>query len=122
MEPIENIRRRPGHGGLCMFIGPVLETSGVGPIRHERTETRDKGHIRKCSPCSARLVQTRRFALRAFVKVSVQTSIAYTQVDATCKFHELEAGERPDMGSCLGEILHACLGKDAGHFIKGRGG
>jgi len=36
MEPIENICRHPGHASrrLCVFIGTVLETSGIGAIRH----------------------------------------------------------------------------------------
>jgi hypothetical protein len=34
MEPIENIRYRSRPAVLCMFIGTVLEMSGVGAIRH----------------------------------------------------------------------------------------
>jgi len=62
------------------------------------------------------------FALRAFVKVGVQTSITYTQIDAACKFHRLEAGEGPNMGLRLGVTLHAYIGKGKNHFIKGRVG
>jgi len=64
----------------------------------------------------------RRFALQTFVKVGVFTSIAYAQIDATCKYYGPEAGERPDMGSRPGKILHACLGKGIAHFIEGQGG
>jgi len=80
MEPIKNICCHSGgaHAGLCMFIGMVLEVSGVGAIRYQRTETRDKGHIRERLPCSARPIQTQRFALRAFFKFSIRTSIADT--------------------------------------------
>src|SRR5579863_10277399 len=101
MKPIKNIRCHPWHAGLCVLIGTVLETSGVGAIRHQRAKTRDEGHIRERSPCSATLVQTRRFTLRAFVKFGVRTSIAYTRIDATYKYHGLEAGSRPNMGSRL---------------------
>ena len=58
------------------------------------------------------------FALQALVKVGVLTSIAYTQIDAACDFYGLAAGESLNMGSRLGEILHACLGKVIRHFIK----
>ena len=78
MKSIENIRCCSRYAGLCMFISTVLETSGIGAIRHECVEMRDEGHIRECSPCSAGLVQMRHFALWAFVKVSVWTNIAYT--------------------------------------------
>jgi len=64
----------------------------------------------------------RRFALQAFVKVGVFTSIAYARIDTTCKYYGLEAGERPNMGSRPGEILHACFGKGIPHFIEGQGG
>jgi len=59
MEPIKNIRCRSGgaHAGLCMFIGTVLEASGIGAIRYQHAEMRDEGHIRECSPCSARPIQ-----------------------------------------------------------------
>ena len=63
----------------------------------------------------------RRFAFWASVKVSVRTSVAYAGVKAACKFHGLEAGERPNTGSCLGEILHARLRKNMGHFIESGG-
>jgi len=63
----------------------------------------------------------RYFALRAFVKVGVFTSIAYARIDATYKYYGLEAGEKPNMGSCPGEILHACLGKVICHLIEGQG-
>jgi len=80
MEPIKNICCRSGgaHAGLCMFIGMVLEASGIGAIQYQRTETRDEGHIREYSPCSARLIQMRHFALQAFFKFSIWTSIADT--------------------------------------------
>lgn len=78
MKSIENIRCHSGYAGLGMLISTVFETSGVFAIRHERAETRDEGHIRERSPCPARLVQTRRFASRAFVKVGVLARIAYT--------------------------------------------
>jgi len=61
-----------------MFISTVLETSGVGMIRHECMETRDEGHIRERLPCFARLVQMQRFAPWAFIKAGVRTSKAYT--------------------------------------------
>ena len=61
------------------------------------------------------------FAFQAFIKVGIWTSIAYTGVDAACKFHRLEAGEGPNTGSCLGETLHASVGKNMGHFIKSGG-
>ena len=57
-------------------------------------------------------------ALRAFFKVGVQTSIANTRIDAACKFHGVKAGERPNMGLRVGEILHARLGKVIRHFMK----
>jgi len=63
----------------------------------------------------------RHFALRTFVKVGVFTSIAYARIDTTCKYYGPEAGERLDMGSRPGEILHACLGKGIAHFIEGQG-
>ena len=62
-----------------------------------------------------------RFAFRAFIKVGVWTSIAYTGVDAACKFHGLEVGEGLNTGSCLGKTLHASVGKNMGHFIKSGG-
>ena len=61
------------------------------------------------------------FALWAFVKVSIWTSIAYTQVDAACKFNGLEVGESLNMGSHIGKSLHACLRKGIRHFTKGQG-
>ena len=57
-------------------------------------------------------------AIQAFVKVSIWTSIANARIDATCKLHGLEVGERPNMGSRLVEIHHVCPGKDMRHFIK----
>jgi len=78
MKSVEDIRCHSISVGLGMFISTVLETSGVGTIQHEHTETRDKGHIRECSPCFARLVQTRHFAPWAFIKASMRTSKAYT--------------------------------------------
>jgi len=80
MEPIKNICCHSGgaHVGLCMFIGMVLEVSGVGAIRYQRVEPRDEGHIREHLPCSARPIQTRCFALQAFFKFSIRTSIADT--------------------------------------------
>ena len=56
-------------------------------------------------------MQTRCSALWAFFKFGVRTSIAYTQIDAACQLHGLKAGECPNMGSCLGEIFHARVGK-----------
>ena len=70
MELIKNIHNRSGPQGLCVLIGKVLELSGVGAIRHYRTETRDKGHIREHSHCSTRLVQKRCFAFRELVKAA----------------------------------------------------
>jgi len=82
----------------------------------------DEGHIGEYLPCSARLAQTRSSALWTFVKFGVQTSIANTRIDATCKLYGLDAGERLNMRSCLGKILHACLGKDVRHIIEGQVG
>jgi len=80
MEPIKNIHCHSGgaHVGLCMFIGTVLEASGVGAIQYQCMETRDEGHIREHSPCLARPIQMQRFALQAFFKFRIQTSIADT--------------------------------------------
>jgi len=78
MKSIKDIRCHSILAGLGMFISTVLETSGVGTIRHERVEMRDEGHIREHSPCFARLVQTQRFAPQAFIKAGMQTSKAYT--------------------------------------------
>ena len=61
------------------------------------------------------------FALWAFVKVSIFTSIAYAQIDATYKYYGLKAEEKPNMGSRPGKILHACLGKVICHLIEGQG-
>jgi hypothetical protein len=122
MTSIKDICCFSMYAGLGMFMSTILETSGVTAVRHQRAETRDEGHIRKRPPYSARPVQTRLFAPRAFVKVGIRSGIAYTRVDARRKFYRLEAGERPDSGLCLGETLHACLGKDIRHFVKGRVG
>ena len=54
MEPIENICCPPGYAGPLVFISTVQETSGVGAIRPQCTETRDKGHIGERSPHSTR--------------------------------------------------------------------
>jgi len=51
------------------------------------------------------------FGLQASIKAGIWTNIAYTHIDAACEFHGLKAGETPNMGSCLGKILHAHLGK-----------
>jgi hypothetical protein len=45
MDPIENICCLSGPAVRCMLIGAVLKLSGVGGIRHQRTETRNKGDI-----------------------------------------------------------------------------
>ena len=62
------------------------------------------------------------FALQAFVKVSIFTSIAYAQIDAIYKYYGLKAEEKPNMGLHPGKILHAYPGKVICHLIEGQGG
>jgi hypothetical protein len=111
MEPIKNICCLPGFTCPWVFLSMVLETSGIEAIRHECMETRDKGHIGKHLPCSTRC-QSQCLAIWAFIKVSIQTSIANARIDATCKLHGLEAGECPNMGSHLVKILYVYPRKD----------
>jgi hypothetical protein len=109
MEPIENLPYCSEPRSLRAY------RHGTGEEWHRcdsilRMETMIRGiyeNIRRALPDS-----TRRDVLHSGIRPGRRTDqySTYIRIDA-CEFHGLEAGKSPNMGSHLGDILHACIGK-----------